>query len=201
MRDALAATPPAEDPAHLVAADLVAVRSVDPTIRLDIRYAGHDNFLGTPVYNAPVGMLQRPAAEALARINQSLRSRGLGLLVHDGYRPWYVTKIFWDATPADLRLFVADPAEGSRHNRGGAVDLTLFDLATGNAVEMPGLYDETSDRSYAAFVGGSSRQRWYRDLLKTAMEAEGYTVYPFEWWHFDYDGWRTFPIQNRFLTE
>jgi CubicO group peptidase (beta-lactamase class C family)/D-alanyl-D-alanine dipeptidase len=176
--------------------DLVALATIDPSLKFDIRYAGTNNFLGVPVYSAPVAMLQRPAAEAIKRANARLRKQGYGIIIHDGYRPWYVTKVFWDATPEEGKIFVADPAEGSRHNRGAAVDLSLVDLATGKTVEMPSLYDESSDRSFASFIGGSSRQRWLREMLKDAMEAEGFTVYPYEWWHFDFDGWRNFPIQN-----
>ncbi len=188
------ATPPSET--GKIASDLVAVRTVDPSLKLDIRYATEDNFLGVAVYNAPVAMLQRPAAEALKRVNVALRAYGYGLLIHDAYRPWYVTKVFWDATPLKDRLFVANPAEGSRHNRGGAVDLSLVDLSTGLPVEMPGDYDETSDRSAATYVGGSARQRWHRDLLRRAMEAEGFAVYSLEWWHFDYKDWPSYPIGN-----
>ena len=92
------------------------------------------------------------AAEALVRVQAALRKHGYGLLIHDAYRPWYVTAMFWDATPPESRMFVADPAQGSRHNRGGAVDLTLYDLATGRPVEMPGRYDEMSDRDRKSVV-------------------------------------------------
>jgi serine beta-lactamase-like protein LACTB len=104
--------------------------------------------------------------------------------------------MFWDATPGKYHTFVADPLKGSRHNRGCAVDLTLYDRKTGKPVEMPGGYDEFSDRSYADYLGGTSRQRWHRDLLRRAMEAEGFAVYEAEWWHFDYRDWRHFPILN-----
>ena len=122
--------------------------------------------------------------------------RSYGLLIHDAYRPWYVTKIFWDATPQEGKIFVADPAQGSRHNRGCAVDLTLYDLATGKPIEMPGTYDEMSPRSYPDYPGGTSLQRWHRDLLRRAMESEGFTVYEAEWWHFDYKDWKEYPILN-----
>jgi serine beta-lactamase-like protein LACTB len=122
---------------------------------------------------------------------------GYGLLIHDAYRPWYVTKMFWDATPDSLRDFVADPRFGSRHNRGAAVDLTLFDLKTGAVIEMPGGYDEFSTRSYPEYPGGTSRQRWHRDLLRRVMEAEGFRVYNVEWWHFDYQDWRRYPVMNK----
>jgi D-alanyl-D-alanine dipeptidase len=103
--------------------DLVELTKLDPTIKLDIRYATTNNLFGTVFYTEPRAFLQRPAAEALVRVNRQVRRMGYELLVHDAYRPWYVTKVFWDATPAEKKLFVADPAKGSRHNRGAAVDL------------------------------------------------------------------------------
>src|ERR1041384_3002129 len=111
--------------------DLVELTKLDPTIKLDIRYATKNNFLGKPVYKQARAFLQRPAAEALVKINQRLRSQGYGLVVFDGYRPWAVTKTFWDVTPEDKKIFVADPQKGSRHNRGCAIDLSMFSLATG----------------------------------------------------------------------
>ena len=141
--------------------------------------------------------LQRPAAEALVRAHRKLKKQGYGLLIHDGYRPWHVTKVFWDATPDDKKMFVADPSQGSRHNRGGAVDLSLYELRTGKPVEMVGSYDEFTDRSYPDYPGGTSLQRWHRDLLREAMESEGFTVYEDEWWHFDYRDWRHYPIGNQ----
>ena len=192
---ALAATPPAES-GDFRPADLVELTSLDRTIRLDIRYAGTRNFLGTPLYSQARAFMQRPAAEALVRVQRSLAAEGYGLLVHDGYRPWYVTRIFWDAMPPELHRYVADPAEGSRHNRGCAVDLTLYELRTGREVEMPSLYDEATERAYPTYTGGSAEQRRTRDLLRRHMEAEGFTVYEFEWWHFDYRDWKAYRIGN-----
>jgi CubicO group peptidase (beta-lactamase class C family)/D-alanyl-D-alanine dipeptidase len=194
-REALAAQPPREELAFRDP-DLVELTTLDSTIKLDVRYATADNFLSTPVYTQARAFLQRPAAEALVRVHRKLAEKGYGLLVHDGYRPWSVTKIFWEATPERNRLFVANPAQGSRHNRGMAVDLTLFDRTTGKAVEMVGLYDEMSDRSYPDYLGGTSLQRWHRDLLRRAMEDEGFTVFSAEWWHFDFKDWRKYPILN-----
>jgi CubicO group peptidase (beta-lactamase class C family)/D-alanyl-D-alanine dipeptidase len=192
---ALATKPPEENKAFR-APDLVDLTTVDPNIKLDIRYASSNNFLGVPVYEQAKAFLQRPAAEALARAGQNLRPLGYGLLIHDAYRPWYVTKIFWDATPQDKKIFVADPQEGSRHNRGCAVDLTLYDLKTGTEPPMTGAYDEMSERSYAFFPGGTSLERWDRAALRNALEAEGFTVYEYEWWHFDYKDWQQYPILN-----
>ena len=194
-REALAASPPAE-PGPFRKTELVELTKLDPTIRLEIRYATSNNLFGTPFYTEGRAFMQRPAAEALVRVNSALHKRGYGLLIHDGYRPWYVTKMFWEAAPVDKRIFVADPAQGSKHNRGEAVDLTLVDLSTGAPVDMVGTYDETTVRSYSDYPGGTSRQRWYRALLRHAMEAERFAVVKTEWWHFDYADWREYPIGN-----
>jgi D-alanyl-D-alanine dipeptidase len=192
---ALAATPP-EEKGEFRPSDLVELKSLDSTIAYDIRYATSNNFMGAPFYSSAHAFMQRPAAEAVARAAKRLKQLGYGLMVHDSYRPWYVTKMFWDGTPVDKHLFVADPSEGSRHNRGCAVDITLYSLKTGEPIRMPGGYDEMSDRSYPLYPGGTSLQRWHRDLLRHAMEAEGFTVYQAEWWHFDYKDWRQYRIQN-----
>jgi len=193
--EAFKAQPPREQGTFLKP-NLLELVKLDPTIKLDIRYATSNNFLGTPVYTQARAFLQRPAAEALLRAHRELKAQGYGLIIHDGYRPWYVTKIFWDATPADKKIFVADPAEGSRHNRGCAVDLSLYDLKTGEEVKMPSGYDEMSNRSFADYVGGTADERARRALLRQAMEKQGFTVYPQEWWHFDYKDWKQYPILN-----
>jgi D-alanyl-D-alanine dipeptidase len=190
---ACAARPPRE-PGPFRPPDLVELVTLDPTIHLDIRYATADNFTGHAVYTQARAFLQRPAAEALVRANARLREQGFGVLVFDGYRPWRVTKLFWDITPADKKEFVADPSKGSRHNRGCAVDLSLYDLATGSEVEMPGEYDEMSERSHPDYAGGPAQARARRDALRAAMEAEGFAVYDVEWWHYDYQDWRLYPI-------
>ena len=193
--EALAASPPEED-GDFRPADLAELVALDSTILLDIRYATTNNFMGEIFYSEPRAFLQRPAAEALVRAHHWLGEQGYGLLIHDGYRPWYVTKMFWDATPEELRVFVANPATGSRHNRGCAVDLTLYDLETGTPVTMTGGYDEMSPRSYPDYPGGTDRQRWHRELLREAMEAQGFSVYEAEWWHFDYNDWPSYRIGN-----
>jgi CubicO group peptidase (beta-lactamase class C family)/D-alanyl-D-alanine dipeptidase len=195
MKQAEQAHPPTEK-GELKQADLVELTALDPTITLEIRYATTNNFLGSSFYAEPKAFMQRPAAEAVARVNARLRPLGYGLRIFDAYRPWAVTKVFWDATTEAQHEFVADPSKGSRHNRGCAVDLTLYDLATGASIEMTGTYDETTDRSYPTYPGGTSRQRWHRDLLRRMMESEGFSVYYTEWWHFDFNGWRGYPILN-----
>jgi CubicO group peptidase (beta-lactamase class C family)/D-alanyl-D-alanine dipeptidase len=192
---ALAAQPPKET-GSFKQPDLVELTALDPSIKLDIRYATTDNFLSSPLYQQAKAFMQRPAAEAVVRANHELHKQGFGLLIHDSYRPWYVTRMFWDGTPQEGRIFVADPSQGSRHNRGCAVDLTMYELATGLPVKMVGVYDEMSPRSYPFYPGGTSRQRWLRALLRHAMEEQGFSVYETEWWHFDYFDWRSYPILN-----
>jgi CubicO group peptidase (beta-lactamase class C family)/D-alanyl-D-alanine dipeptidase len=195
VAESLRARPPAEA-GDRAPSDLVDLSRLDPAIKLDVRYATTDNFLGVPVYAGQRAFLQRPAAEALVRAHRRLGEQGYGLLIHDAYRPWYVTRVFWEATPEDKHVFVANPAQGSRHNRGCAVDLTLYRKADGEPVQMTGVYDEMSERSYPDFPGGTSEERSLRYVLRRAMEDEGFSVYEAEWWHFDYRDWPRYAIQN-----
>ena len=175
---------------------LIAVSDVAPGIREDMRYATADNFLGFPVYDRPEAYLHHPVAEALGGIDRALGRMGYGLVIHDAYRPWAVTKLFWDNVPEPFHALVADPARGSVHNRGCAVDVTLWDRDTGQAVEMPGRYDEPTSRSARDYIGGSSQQRWLRDLLGLTMARGGFTGHPAEWWHFDFRGWEKVAVEN-----
>lgn len=181
--------------------DLVELTELDPKIKLDIRYATKNNFLGKAVYKQPRAFLQRPAAEALVRINQNLRKQGYGLVVFDGYRPWSVTKVFWDVTPEDKKVFVADPSKGSRHNRGCAVDLSLFELTTAATVKMPSEYDEMTERAHINYLCATPEAKRLRELLRVAMTAEGFAVYEPEWWHYDYKDWKEYPIMNIRFSE
>ena len=193
--EALKAEPP-QEPGKFRAPELVELTTLDPAIKLNIRYATSNNFMGTPMYTQARAFLQRPAAEALVRALPELKEQGYGVIIYDGYRPWYVTKIFWDATPNPQKIFVADPKAGSRHNRGCAVDLSLYDLKTGQEVAMPSGYDEMTERAYAHYEGGTEEERTRRDLLRRAMVRQGFEINPTEWWHFDYKDWREYPILN-----
>jgi zinc D-Ala-D-Ala dipeptidase len=198
--EALRASPPVEQ-GPFRDDDLVEPVTLDPTLKLDVRYATSDNLLRTPVYPDGRVFLQRPVAEAVVQASQALREQGYGLVLLDGYRPWYVTKLFWLATPAEQRQFVADPDVGSRHNRGSAIDLTLYSLATGAAVEMPSGYDEFSERAHPDYAGGSSEARAARDLLRRTMEAVGFSVNSTEWWHYDHRDWEQYRLNNAFFKD
>jgi D-alanyl-D-alanine dipeptidase len=177
-------------------ARLVELISLDNTIKLDIRYATENNFVGRPVYPEARAFLQKPAAKAVASVHKKLRKQGLGLVIFDGYRPWTITKLFWDVVPEDKRKFVADPAKGSKHNRGCAVDLSIFDLKTGELIDMPSGYDEFTERASPNYTGGTPKQTANRELLRKLMEQAGFTVNPNEWWHFDYKNWQDYAIYD-----
>ena len=197
---AMAAQPPAEPPARRVT-DLVALQRVVPRVRVETRYATVNNFAGQPIYERPGAYLQRPAALALARVATALAARGYGLVIYDAYRPWFATKLFWDIVPPDRHDFVADPAKGSRHNRGCAVDLGLYALRTGTTVPMPSRYDEFSLRAHPDFIGGTDAERAHRALLRGAMEREGFVVNPSESWHFDCRDWADYAIGTISFTQ
>jgi zinc D-Ala-D-Ala dipeptidase len=187
---------PKETGRSLRTPDLVEIVRLDSTIHLDIRYGTQNNFMKRRMYDTARAYLQRPAAKAVVRVHQKLRALGVGLVIFDAYRPWSVTKQFWDETPPSQHAFVANPKKGSKHNRGCAVDLSLYDLKTGREIDMPSNYDEFSKRASPKYTGGTAQQRKWRDLLRAAMEKEGFTVDPGEWWHFDYRDWKLYPVMN-----
>jgi len=177
-------------------ADLIELTKLDKTIRLDIRYATDNNFVGRPVYPEARAFLQRPAAEALLKVHHDLKKKGLGLVIFDGYRPWTITKLFWDVVREDQKKFVADPAKGSKHNRGCAVDLSIYDLKTGKLIPMPSGFDEFTERASPDYKGGTDEERANRDMLRRMMEKVGFTVNPNEWWHFDFKNWQEYAIYD-----
>lgn len=177
-------------------AKLVELIRLDKTIKLDIRYARSDNFVGRPVYTEARAFLQKKAAKALVKVNKKLKKLGFGLVIFDGYRPWSVTKLFWEVTPEAQKIYVADPKNGSRHNRGCAVDLSMYDLKTGNLVDMPSDFDDFSEKAHPDYIGGTEIQTKNRNLLRQMMEAEDFTVNKNEWWHFDYKDWKEYGIYD-----
>lgn len=183
------------DTAATAAPDLVDLAIFDPRLRLDIRYATTDNFMGRVLYPVARAMLQRPAAQALTRVQTRAEAHGFGLLIHDAYRPWRITKMMWDETAEAQREFVANPATGSRHNRGCAIDLTLH--RGGTAVEMPSPYDDFTPAAYRSNMatGGDALANSAR--LEGWMAAEGFIPLPNEWWHFDWQDWRKYPVQDQ----
>ena len=176
---------------------LVELVSLDPAIRLDIRYATLNNFTGRRLYDEARAFLAAAPANAVVRANKRARIDGFGVTIFDGYRPWRVTKMLWDATPpGPQRNYVANPKRGSKHNRGCAVDLSLHDLKTGTLIEMPSEYDDFSQKAHRDFMDASATAIANRTRLQYYMEAEGFTGLSNEWWHFDFNGWEQFPVMD-----
>ena len=185
--------PQLDEPA--VGNGLIELTKLDPTIRLDIRYATTNNFTGRQLYGQPRAFLVAPAAQALLNAHKTAQREGFGLTIYDAYRPWRVTKTLWDATPpGPQRNYVANPKRGSKHNRGCAVDLTLHRLADGAEVIMPSGYDEFTLRAHRNFVDASVEALKHRDLLERVMHDAGCRGASNEWWHIDFVGWEDYPI-------
>lgn len=178
---------------------LVNLSDAIPGIILDIRYATGNNFTMSKVYTSAHAFLRKPAAEALAQVQADLAARGLALKVFDAYRPYAATLVFWDLIRDTL--YVASPRQGSRHNRGCAVDVTLVDLKTGMEVEMPTEYDEFSVVASAAYPNVSEKAKANRQILIEAMANRGFKVMDSEWWHFDYEGWSRFDLMDLSFEE
>lgn len=175
-----------------VSARLIKLSQLIPTIRLDIRYATTNNFTGKQVYPVAGCYLEEAAAQALAAAQADFLKLGYGLLVFDAYRPRAVQKIFWDILPDPN--YVADPAKGSRHNRGCAVDVTLVDLKTGQSLSMGTEFDDFTERAHRTCTDLPSEVLANRKLLEDIMHKHGFIGWVCEWWHFDYKGWENYPI-------
>ena len=158
----------------------------------DVRYATANNFMHEKLYAVARVYLRRPAAIALHEVERDLARDGIGLKVFDGYRPYRVTVRMWK--PIRNPDFVADPAKGSRHNRGAAVDLTLIDLRTGQELSMPTGYDDFTSRARQDFNDLPAEVIDNRAKLRNAMERHGFDPLPSEWWHFDFHGWAKFEL-------
>lgn len=171
---------------------LVDLKNFIPRARFDVRYATADNFMKRPLYPEVRAFLRCPAARALRQVQSELSERGLGIKIFDGYRPYRVTVAMWE--PIRNPDYVADPAKGSRHNRGAAVDLTLIDLNTGAELPMPTGYDDFTPRAAQSFMDLPQDQMLNRELLRDVMERHGFKALPSEWWHFDYVGWEKFEL-------
>jgi D-alanyl-D-alanine dipeptidase len=143
------------------------------------------------VYGRAACYLRPTVAAALARVQQDLRRRGLGLKVFDCYRPLSVQRRFWELVPDER--YVANPAKGSRHNRGAAVDLTLVDRQ-GRELKMPTGFDDFSPRAHRDYRDLPKAVIRNRDTLERAMRRRGFVGLPTEWWHFDFQGWERFEV-------
>jgi len=171
--------------------ELVNIRKLLPDIVLDIRYATVNNFTGKVIYPTAQAYLVKPAAEALVLVQQELNEEQLGLKIFDAYRPLSAQKVLWEINPDPD--YVADPAQGSRHNRGAAVDVTLID-SDGNDIPMPTSYDTFSEKAHSGYSDLPLPVLKNRTLLQNVMIKNGFEPLATEWWHFDYQSWEKYPI-------
>lgn len=163
---------------------MVELRSLIPAIRYDLRYATTNNFMHRRMYAANIRhtFLRAPAAHSLAAVQQELSTQGYGLKIFDAYRPYSVTVSFWKLVKDER--YVANPAKGSGHNRGLAVDLTIIDLKTGKELDMGTGFDNFTDTAHQNFTGLPEAVLKNRQLLKTTMQKHGFAPFETEWWHY-----------------
>ncbi len=182
----------------LSAQGLVDIRAKAAGVVIELRYATADNFFKTAFYPRHARAMLRPATAAkLAEVQAELRAQGLGLKIWDAYRPISVQRAMWK-TLADAR-YVADPAKGSRHNRGAAVDVTLVD-ADGRELPMPTAHDDFSAKAGAWFKLVPPEQSKNREKLQQVMTRHGFAIFESEWWHFDDADWRRYEVMNEPLN-
>lgn len=174
--------------------ELVEIIKAIPSVKLDIKYATKKNLVHRAVYKQARAFARKPVVEALQKIQTELNTKGLGLKIFDGYRPYAVTCLFYAAIRDTT--FVAAPWHGSRHNRGCAIDLTIINLKTGKELPMPSGYDETTERSFHDYQGGTAEERKNRELLREIMTKYGFAIYKYEWWHYDFIGFERFDITD-----
>jgi len=172
---------------------LIDLKKFDFSVVLDIKYATKDNFTHHKVYPEARCILRKPVAVAISRVQAALKVRGMGLKMFDCYRPLSVQKKFWELVPDER--YVADPKKGSRHNRGAAVDVTVID-SVGQELEMPSAYDDFSEKAHRNYKTASKSALNHRKLLERTMEKEGFRGLDTEWWHFDFEGWEQYPIED-----
>ena len=166
------------------------------TLKFDIKYANDQNIFGFQIYQKPSAFLSKVAAQALLKAQHHFAKFNIGLIVYDAYHPWFVTKFIWDVIPNEKRQFVADPKYGSAQNRGCALDVGLYDLQSGHELEMVSKYGELTERSSPTYFGGTSLQRFNRELLIDEMNKCGFSVDAHKWWHFRHKEWKNSPLLN-----
>lgn len=172
---------------------LVRIRSAVPNVKFDLRYADTNNIFGVALYETAEAFADAETAAALKKAADRLSGLGYGLLVWEGYRPWYVSKLASDLLPKDKKGMLPMPDKGEDRNTGRTVDVSLYELASGKAVPMISDFDEVSVRQFPGFTGGTEQQRYLRDMLAAVMKDCGFTRSKEEWWHFTLgttEGWK-----------
>jgi D-alanyl-D-alanine dipeptidase len=174
--------------------ELVEIKKIIPSVVLDIRYATKNNFMKQVMYKQARAFARKPVVQQLKIIQAELATKGYGLKIFDAYRPYAITLAFYEK--ASDKNFVANPAKGSKHNRGCAIDLTIIDLKTGKDVPMPTPYDSFAPEAAPHFNELPAVIIKNRDFLITTMQAHGFKVIYNEWWHFDFNGWQDYDLMD-----
>lgn len=174
--------------------ELIELKKVIPDIKLDIRYATKNNFMQQVMYQQGRAFARKPVAELLKKIQKELSKKGYGLKIYDGYRPYAITVAFYKK--ASDKNFVSNPAKGSIHNRGCAVDLTLINLKTGAEIPMPTPYDSFSAAAAANYDKLTPEVKKNRDFLIAVMQKYNMLVRDNEWWHYDFSGWKSYNLMD-----
>lgn len=174
--------------------ELIEIKKAIPSIRLDIRYATKNNFMRQIMYRQARAFARKPVVESLKKIQTALNKKGYGLKIFDGYRPYAITVEFYKK--ASDKNFVANPAKGSKHNRGCAVDLTLINLKTGKELLMPTPYDSFSAAAAAKYENVSPEAKKNRDFLIAIMAKYHMNVLENEWWHYDFSDWKKYDLMD-----
>lgn len=173
---------------------IAPLKSIDSTIVQDVRYATTNNFTGKILYPSAKVFIRKVVGEKLAEANEFLKlHRNFRIKIFDGFRPLFVQKIMWEIVPDER--YVANPAKGSRHNRGAAIDITLID-DKGNELDMGTPYDDFTERASFAATDITEDAKANRKLLRETMMKFSFLPMETEWWHFDFTGWEKFSIQD-----
>jgi zinc D-Ala-D-Ala dipeptidase len=159
---------------------------ISPLI-VDFKYATKNNFTHAVLYHHAEAFVRLPVAKALQQIEKELHQKGLGLKFYDAYRPYSVTEKMWKIVPDER--YAANPAKGSGHNRGIAVDVTLINLKTGAALQMPTAFDDFTEKAHHDYMTLDSIVIINRTLLKNVMEKYGFIALPTEWWHYSVENY------------
>src|SRR5258706_9070277 len=163
---------------------MVELKTFIPGIIYDLRYATTNNFMHRLMYpeKTTIAFMRLPAAEALQKVQKELNENSLGLKIFDAYRPYSVTVKFWELVHDER--YVANPAKGSGHNRGIAVDLTIINLKTGDELNMGTGFDNFTDTAHQTFTDLPEEVLQNRYLLRATMEKYGFVAFETEWWHY-----------------
>lgn len=173
---------------------VVALKQYITPLFSDFKYATINNFTHHILYVNPDVYVRLPTAIALKKIQEELALKGVGLKFFDAYRPYSITKKMWKIVPDER--YAANPAKGSDHNRGAAVDVTLINITTGEELAMPTYFDEFSEKAHHNYKDLPAEVLQNRELLKTTMEKYGFEALSTEWWHYSLLHAARFPLLN-----